>query len=144
MTAGRPDAGRADHAPYIAAVCRDLRARDLRVADTLVWTAADGRRDATLLLRPDEGAFPAPVPGLVRLRWNEEDGWSVAVHGGPAAAAVYKGLDVAPGPQDVAAWAAVAVAHPELTPSREQHPFRDHSAADASFEAWLAHYASPA
>lgn len=132
---------KADHAPYIAAVCRDLEARDVRVADTMVWVARDGRRQATLLLRPDDAAFPALVPGRVTARWNEEDGWSVLV-GDELAGSVYKGLGVVPDPEDVAVWAAVAIAHPELTPSREEHPFRNHSVADALFEAQLAGYVS--
>jgi hypothetical protein len=46
--------GRVDHGPYIAAIGRDLEARDIRVADATVTTADDGRREAALLLRPDE------------------------------------------------------------------------------------------
>jgi hypothetical protein len=49
-----------------------------------------------------------------------------------------KGLGVVTDPEDVAAWAVVAMAHPELMPGREDHPFRDHSVADVSFEARLA------
>jgi hypothetical protein len=132
----------ADPAPYIAAVCRDLEARGVRVADTMVWAARDGRREALLLLQPDEAAFPVAVPGRVRARWNEEDGWSILVGDEPTGSAVYKGLGVVPDPEDVAVWAVVAIAHPELTPSREDHPFRDHSVKDDPFEARLAGYAS--
>lgn len=76
------------------------------------------------------------------MSWNEEDGWSILVDGESAAVGVYKGLGVVPDPEDVAAWAVVAMTHPELTPSREDHPFRDHSVADLSFEAQLAGYAA--
>jgi hypothetical protein len=132
---------KADHAPYIAAVCRDLEARDVWVADTLVWNGRDGLREATLLLQFDADAFPVVAPGPVRVRWNEEDGWSVLVHGESAAGRVYKGLDVVPDPEDVAAWVVVALTRPDLTLSREDHPYRDHSVPDASFEAQLAGYA---
>lgn len=134
--------GKAGHGPYIAAVCRDLEARDVRVADTMVWAARDGRREATLLLQPDDAAFPAVGPVRVRLRWNEEDGWSILLGGESAAAGVYKGLGVVPDPEDVAVWAVVAIAHPEVTSSREEHPFRDHSVADDVFEAQLARYSA--
>ena len=134
--------GRADHAPYIAAVCRDLEVCDIRVADTLVWAGRDGRREATLLLQPDDDAFPVAAPGPVRVRWNEEDGWSVLAQGESAAGCVYKGLGVVPDPGDMGAWVVVAVTRPDLTLSREDHPFRDHSVPDGSFEARLAGYTS--
>lgn len=132
---------RADHAPYIAAVCSDLERRDVRVVDTMVWTSRDGRRQAVLLLNPDDGAFPVEAVGQVRAQWNEEDGWSILAGEEPSGGGVYKGLGVVPDPEDVATWAVVAVTHPELTPSREDHPFRDYSVVDASFEAQLATYA---
>ena len=135
--------GRADHAPYMAAVCRSLAARDVRVVDTSVRSANDnGRREATLLLQPDDAAFPMTVPGQVRARWDEEDGWSILVSAELTGRGLYKGLGVVPDPEDVAAWVVVAMARPDLTPSREDHPFRDHSVADASFESQLAAYAS--
>ena len=55
---------------------------------------------------------------------------------------VRKGLDVAPEPVDVAAWAVVVLAHPELTPSRDDQPLRDHRVADSAFEVLLAAYGS--
>ena len=54
---------------------------------------------------------------------------------------VYKGLGVLPDPEDVAAWVVILLTHPELTPSREDHPFRDHAVEDPAFEAALARYA---
>ena len=131
----------ADHAHYIAAIRRGMEARGVRVIDIGTSAAADGRREATLLLRPDETAFPVPVPAQASASWNEEDGWSLAVGNGPAASRVHKGLGVAPDPEDVAVWVAVLLAHPELTPSREDHPFRDHSVPDPAFEAQLSRYA---
>ena len=50
---------------------------------------------------------------------------------------VHKGLSVVPDPEDVAAWAVVLLTHPELTPRRENHPFRDHMVVDPAFEAQL-------
>jgi hypothetical protein len=38
----------------------------------------------------------------------------------------------------------VLLAHPELTPSQEDHPFRDHVVADVAFEDELARYAPDA
>lgn len=133
--------GRADHVPCVAAVCRELEARDVRVVDTMAWTGRDGRRQAVLLLRREDDAFAVDASGQVSARWNEEDGWSILAGEEPSAGGVYKGLGVVPDPADVAVWAVVAIAHPELTSSREGHPFRDHSVADASFEVQLATYA---
>jgi hypothetical protein len=129
------------HAPYIAAACRAIETRGILVADIRTTASGGGRREATLLLRPDEAAFTKRVPAEASATWDEDDGWSLAVGGAPEASRVHKGLGVVPDPGDVAAWIEVLLAHPELTPSREDHPFRDHSAADPGFEAQLARYA---
>src|SRR5258708_33580142 len=132
---------RADHAPYIAAVGRALEARDILVADVTVTRSGDGRREATLLLRPDENAFAERVPGEASASWDEDNGWSLLVQHESVASHVHKGLGVVPDPDDVAAWAVALLAHPELTPSREDHPLRDHCAPDPDFEWLLAGYA---
>lgn len=133
---------RADHAPYIAAVGHCIEARDIQVADVTVTTSGGGRREATLLLRPDEAAFAERVPVEAQASWDEDNGWSVLARYDSVASDVYKGLGVVPGPDDVAAWVVTLLAHPELTPSREDHPFRDHSVADPEFEGRLAEFAS--
>lgn len=130
-----------DHAPYIAAVCRSIEARDIRVTEMQVTTAEDGRREATLTLRPDDVAFAERLPAEASANWDEENGWSLLARRESITSRVHKGLGVAPEPEDVAAWAVVLLAHPELTPSYEDHPFRDHSVADPGFEAQLARYA---
>ena len=139
---GAQEHRRADHSPYITAVCRGIEARDIRVADMAVTTSSGGRREATLLLRPDEGAFAERVPSEASASWDEDNGWSVLVLRESLACHVYKGLGVVPDPEDVATWAVALLAHPELTPSREDHPFRDHRVADPDFEALLAAYAA--
>ena len=111
------------------------------MADVRITASSGGRREATLLLRPDEAAFAERVAAEASAVWDEEDGWSLAVGGAPEASRVHKGLGVVPDPEDVAAWVEVLLAHPELTPSREDHPFRDRSVADPGFEAQLARYA---
>jgi len=131
----------AGHVPYIAAACRAIEARGILVADVRTTASSGGRREATLLLRPDEAAFAEQVPAEASATWDEDDGWSLAVGGAPEASRVHKGLGVVPDPEDVAAWVEVLLAHPELTPSREDHPFRDRSVADPGFEAQLARYA---
>lgn len=45
-----------------------------------------------------------------------------------------------PDPDDVAAWVAVALTHPELTPSYEHGHLRAHGVADPDFEARLARF----
>jgi hypothetical protein len=39
--------------------------------------------------------------------WDEDNGWSLTVGDERLGAAVHKGLDVLPDPEDVAAWAVV-------------------------------------
>jgi hypothetical protein len=131
---------RADHASYITAVSRSLEACDIRVADVTVSTSPDGRRETALLLRPDEAAFAEQVPGQARASWDEDNGWSLLVRHESMSSDVRKGLGVVPDPEDVAAWAVALLAHPELTPSREDGPVRDHCIADPDFEARLAAY----
>jgi len=132
---------RADHGSYIAAVRRRIEMRDIRVTPAMVATSGDGRREATLVLRPDDSAFAARLPAEASVSWDEDNGWSMLVCQGPLASHVHKGLGVLPDPEDVAVWVAVLLAHPELTPSREDHPFRDHSVPDPAFEAQLSRYA---
>jgi hypothetical protein len=102
-------------------------------------------RNADLQLRPDADALAAPVPAEAFLGWDEENGWALGSRRDPATLAlinpVYKGLGVLPDPVDVATWVVVLLTHPELTPSREDHPFRDHAAEDPAFETQLARYA---
>jgi Family of unknown function (DUF6292) len=135
-----PEHSRADHAPYISAVRNRLEARDLSVADMAVTISEDGRREATLLLRPVEEAFAERVPEEASASWDEENGWSMVVRQESLTSQVHKGLEVAPEPEDVAAWAVALLAHPELTPSRDDHPFRDHRVADPIFEVLLTTY----
>lgn len=133
--------GRADHAPYIAAVCLRIETRDIRVTEVRVTTSDDGRREASLILHPNHAAFAEQLPEQASASWDEENGWSMLARREPITSRVYKGLGVVPAPGDVATWAVVLLAHPELTPSYEDHPFRDHSEVDPSFEAQLARYA---
>jgi hypothetical protein len=133
---------RAGHGPYIEAVRGSIEARDIRVTAVACAISADDRREATLTLRPDQIAFADGVPAEASACWDEDDGWSMLVRHQSLGSCVHKGLEVLPDPQDVAAWAAVLLAHPELTPSYEDHPFREHSVADPDFEARLARYAT--
>ncbi len=135
---------RADHAPYIAAVRRDLEERDVRVAEVSV-TGHGSRREAKMLLRPVEDGFGEQVVVGAFVTWDEENGWALAASQDSARLAAgvpwHMGLGVLPEPAEVAAWVAVLLAHPEATPSREDHPFRDHLIGDPEFEAQLARYA---
>lgn len=135
-----PEHHRADHGLYIAAVRRGIELRDIRVTSVNV-TSVGGRREAALVLRPDESAFACQIPGEATACWDEADGWSMLVREDQLANMVHKGLGVVPEPEDVAVWAVAVLAHPELTPSYEDHPFRDHRVPDPDFEAQLARYA---
>jgi hypothetical protein len=141
---GEPKRIHAGHAAYINAVHRCLRERDVSVSATLP-VSSHGPRHAALHLRPDSDAFAGPVSQEAFLAWDEENGWSLGLRRDPATLAilnpVFKGLSVLPDPDDVASWVVVLLTHPELTPSREDHPFRDHAVEDPEFEAQLARYA---
>lgn len=137
---------RAGHGPYIEAVRRHLEAREVHVI-TVSLSGHDGRRAALMLLGPDDAAADTETGfGDATVTWDEENGWSLAARRDAKAIAagdaVYKGLGVVPDPDDVAAWAVVLLAHPELTPSREDHPFRDCSVYDPAFEESLARHAA--
>jgi hypothetical protein len=140
----QPGSGRADHAAYILAVRRQLHERDVDVTQVRAGDASS-LRNADLRLHPDADAFADPVPAEACLNWDEENGWALGSRRDPATLAlinpVYKGLGVLPDSEDVAAWVVVLLTHPELTPSREDHPFRDHAVEDPAFEAELARYA---
>jgi len=140
-TMGTQEHHQADHFPYVAAVRRGIETRGIHVANVTATTAGDGRREATLVLYPDDTAFAERVPPEASAIWDEDNGWSLLMRQGPLANHVHKGLGVVPDPGDVAAWAVVMLAQPEATPSRDDHPFRDHSAVDPEFEAQLARYA---
>jgi len=141
---GIPEHRRADHAPYVEEVCRCLESRDLDVTAVSI-TSRGGRREATLLIQAEQAAFGEPVAAEASVAWDEENGWSLTTRPDPvmpgAVAPVYKGLTVLPGPDDVAVWVVVLLTHPELTPSREDQSFRDHTAEDPQFERQLAEYA---
>jgi len=139
-----PGHGRAGHAPYIAAVRRHFEERDARVVEASI-TGHGSRREAKMLLCPDEDGFGEQVPVEAFVTWDEENGWSLAAHQDStritAGVPWHMGLGVLPEPAEVAAWVAVLLAHPEATPSREDHPFRNHLIDDPEFEAQLARYA---
>jgi hypothetical protein len=128
---------RAGHAAYIRAVCRAIEARDIRVIGTETGVSVRHGREATLTLRPDQEAFAEPVPAEAQVFWDEENGWSLRAGRGPIGDRISKGLDVLPGPEDVATWVMLALTHRELTPSYEHEPFRDCSVSDPDFEARL-------
>ena len=136
MTAGQH--ARADHGPYVRAVCRSIEARDIRVASADIGSSAGHGRAASLTLRPEQEAFAEPVPDNAVALWDEEHGWSLTARG----SRITKGLAVVPDPADVAAWVTVALTHPELTPTYEGGPLRIGGVPDPGFEARLARYAA--
>jgi hypothetical protein len=140
MTVSEGGPRKADHGPYIEAVRRGMLARDIAVKSTFVGAWPDGRREATLLLRPDDSAFAERLPGEVSASWDEDSGWSMSVCRDSFVSRVGKGLGVLPTPDDVAIWAVTLLTHPELTPSYEDGPFRDHEKPDPGFEEQLARY----
>jgi hypothetical protein len=136
--------GQVDHSAYIAAVCHQVEAQDISTVDVRIGVSPEGRREAAMRLKPGDSAPVDQVPLDVSVSWDEEYGWSLLarydsippVPGSP----VHKGLTVLPDPDDVAAWIIVLLARPDVTPSREDGPYRDCSSADPAFEVQLAHY----
>jgi hypothetical protein len=132
------------HSAYINVVHRCLQEHDIRVSQIMA-VSSRGPRNAQLRLRPAPDALADPVPEEAFLHWDEENGWSLGLRRDPETLAIvnpiFKGLSVLPDPEDVASWVVVLLAHPEVTPSREDHPFRDHAVEDPEFEAQLAQYA---
>ena len=109
-TMGTQEHHQADHVPYIAAVHRGMESRGIHVANVTATTAGNGRREATLVLRPDDTAFAEQVPPEASAIWDEDNGWSLLMRHGPLANHVHKGLGVVPDAEDVAAWAVVLLA----------------------------------
>lgn len=130
----------ADHGPYIRAVRDALGARDIRVAEAGIDIAGRHGRTAWLAVRPEQEMFAERVPAEAHVWWDERNGWSLRTLSGPLENLISKGLDVLPGPEDVAAWVLVALAHPELTPSYEGE--RAYRLPDDEFDARLARYAA--
>lgn len=128
----------ADHGPYIRAVCNAIEARDIRVTEADIDITDRHRRTAWLTVRPEQETFAEPVPAEAHVLWDERNGWSLRTLSGPLENLISKGLDVLPGPDNVAAWVVVALTHPELTPSYEGE--RAYRLPDAEFDARLARY----
>ncbi len=133
---------RADHEPYIRAVCDSIESRDIRVTEAGIEIADCHGRTAWLRLQPEQETFAEPVPAEAHVLWDEGQGWSLRTRPGLPDNLISKGLDVLPDPADVAAWVVVALTHPELTPSYEDGRLRAHSAADPEFGSRLARYAA--
>lgn len=132
---------RADHGPYIAAVRRALEALDIEVASITVTTSAAGRREATLELRPDQDAFAESMPAHASAHWDEDSGWRLLVpREALASHEVSEGTSALPGPDAVAAWAVVTLAHPELSVSAEREHVPQPASTDPEFEERLVCY----
>lgn len=136
---------RADHGPYLAAVCRHLQAHELLVTVRSA-TCGSGRRAGVLFVRPDDAAVAGPVVAETVLTWDEESGWSlVARHHGSleSPVAVWQGRDVLPDPGDVASWVVGQIRHrgPAPVPGPRTPPGRGDAAGDGGLEERLARYA---
>jgi len=128
---------REDHAGYIKAVRHELETNDIHVPNVQVSIAAGGRREASLNLRADREAFAEHLPDSAMAYWDENNGWSASARRDGMISRVHKGLGALPTPQDVTAWLIVLLTHPELAPSYEDHPFRNHTTSDPDFERQL-------
>jgi len=133
----------ADHGPYIAAVGQALESRDVQVTEAAVTISGNGRREAMLMLRPDEESFAADVPEALGVRWDEDSGWRLDAGGQTTGTGTFReGTGVLPGPDAVAAWVVVVLTYPALGAPGNVTQFRRHGDADPGFEARLARYAA--
>ncbi|KWX05861.1 hypothetical protein TH66_00560 [Carbonactinospora thermoautotrophica] len=134
---------RADHRPYVDAVCAALEAQEIGVGTR--WTSATRLREATVRLAPDPEETAFGEAEEVLLRWTEEAGWFLVaptVHEGQCLEFPwYMGFGVLPDPDEVAVWVDTLLIRPDLTPSREDGPYRRHTDYDPEFEQALRSYA---
>ncbi|HTJ66702.1 MAG TPA: hypothetical protein VL551_04165 [Actinospica sp.] len=138
---------RADHRPYIEVVRLALQLKDTHVA-----TAVPGlglMRSAAMTVLPPDADFDDPWHSTfadaqrVELRWNEEDGWSLAAYPqdlskGPTI--WRRGFGVLLAPDEIATWLDLLLTMPSASASREDGPYRSHQQPDRAFEAVLAAY----
>ncbi|WP_141658812.1 DUF6292 family protein [Carbonactinospora thermoautotrophica] len=134
---------RADHRPYVDAVCAALEAQEIGVE--ACQTSATRLREATVRLTPDPEETAFGEAEEVLLRWTEEAGWFLVaptVHEGQRLELPWHmGFGVLPDPDEVAVWVAVLLTRPDATPSREDGPYRSHTEYDPEFERALRSYA---
>ena len=111
-----------DHAGYIEAVRAACDADELPVTAVRAETT-EGLRTARLELEVPEDAAASftDLAGLT-LTWDEHTGWALELTYPPSAGIapppVTRGLDVAPTPEVVAAWAGTVLTAPDVLASR--------------------------
>lgn len=131
---------------YVAAVCAELAEQDITVLHVELGYTPLRRAALALSIDPDDFDSPFHEAEELLLLWTEEDGWSlvapVVQNDVVTRAPWHHGFIALPTPEAVANWAAVLLARPDLTISREDGPFRNRHDADAAFEDVLRQYAT--
>ncbi|CAL9677699.1 hypothetical protein SUDANB95_08026 (plasmid) [Actinosynnema sp. ALI-1.44] len=128
MTQAQGDGGgspRASHEAYVRKVVLALADRGVQADDVEVLASAVRRAQMTVTEIEPMGTLWESAQS-VRLLWDERNGWSWQVHyvgEQEPRTPIFFGLSAVPEPRAVADWMAVSLAHPEVTPSREDGPF---------------------
>ncbi|MBR7827559.1 hypothetical protein KDK95_14670 [Actinospica sp. MGRD01-02] len=142
-----PSNTKSDHQPYIELVRLALQLKDIHPGATV--PSLGGLRAAAITVLPPDADFEdAWHPTFadasrVELRWNEEDGWTLAafpqdLSNGPTI--WRRGFGVLLTPEEVATWLDLLLTMPSASASRDDGPYRSHQQTDRAFEADLAVY----
>ncbi len=135
---------RSDHQPYVQVVVEEIEEIGLAVLGHAVPGRPPAVRTAVVTLAvPDSGPY-ADEDEDIELAWDEAFGWVLRL---PAEAGVsnwFMGEDLVPSPGRVARWVDMVLAHPGMTPSREDGPQRLPESDDEAFETRLSAYAASA
>lgn len=113
-----------DHAGYLATVVAAIRDEHLTVEDLELHDRP--HRSATVTLGRSGADFAFTDLTRVTAGWGEHDGWSLQLHTQHRQYTLHRGHDLAPIPQIVAAWIALALTQPDLVVDRShERPLTD-------------------
>ena len=134
-------AQRADHWPYIEAVCRALVSCGIRVSELTLPESEPPCRQARLVLRPMADAFASNVPETATASWDESNGWQITVSHEDLVSQFAEGTNVLLTPHGFAAWAVITLTQPGQADGND-HTRRPHDprVSDPEFEARLMTY----
>jgi hypothetical protein len=133
-------ADRADHRPYIEAVCQALDGCGFRVSEATVTESEAPLRLARLVLCPVAETFATVVPETASASWDESGGWQLIVNHEDLVSQFAEGTNVLLTPRAVAAWAVIALTGPAVATENFNPQRRDPAVSDPEFEDQLTAY----
>ena len=114
----------ASHEAYVRKVVTALADRGIR-ADDVQAVAETPRRAWMTVSEVEPLGTHWQAARWVRLRWDEDRGWSWQVlysSEREPRSPIFFGVSAVPAPDAVADWMLVSLAHPEVTPNRQDGP----------------------